>query len=779
MALRILYGYATKSIMKSTKELKEHINKNVKDVSFLVEGMECAACAVRIEKQLMKRDGVNAASVNLANHKASIRYNPDQISIEGLIASIEKTGFSVPTPSQEQDLSGDEAYSTLFRRFLFAAIFTLPVFIISMAHGALDFHGVHWVLFVLTTPVVFFSGAPFFKGAAKLLKHGAADMNTLIALGVGTAYIYSTVVTIAPSFFQQPGGGMPGVYFEAAAVIVTLLLMGRLLEARAKKKTGDALTALVALQPKEATRLIASSAPKAPYKEESIPIEELAIGDLILVKPGEQIAIDGEITEGNSSVDESMLTGEPLPVDKKAGDTVAGGTINRTGSFIFRVTRTGQDTTLQQIIRLVEDAQGRKAPIQKLADRVAGVFVPIVLVIALASFFMWLFLAPTDSFTFALLALVSVLIIACPCALGLATPTAIMVATGKAAELGILIKGGDALERLHRITRVVLDKTGTLTEGKPKVTTVIPVGDFAETELLHLAASAEQRSEHPIGKAIVQAAASRKIELSPITSFSTMTGYGLQAVTDAKEVLLGNRAIMELNGIPVSIDENPAFLAKQQTIKDSGSTEIYVAVENALAGVIAVSDIPRVHSKEAVALLSQQGIQVTMLTGDQHQTAQHIAAQVDIEHVIADVRPKDKASVVESLKQQGNVVAMVGDGINDAPALASSDVGIAIGAGTDVAIQASDITLIRDDLRTVTDSISLSRRAMRTIKENLFFAFIYNIIGIPIAAGILYPIWGITLNPMIASAAMALSSVSVVMNSLRLRRWHPKRLLKN
>ncbi|MBX2818212.1 MAG: heavy metal translocating P-type ATPase [Rhodothermaceae bacterium] len=763
--------------MESTKALKAHTNKKLKDISFLVEGMECAACAVRIEKQLMKRDGVNTASVNLANHKASIRYNPDQISIEGLISSIEKTGFSVPNPSQEQDLPSDDVYSTLFRRFLFAAILTLPVFIISMAHGALDFHGVHWVLFGLTTPVVLFSGAPFFKGAVKLLKHGAADMNTLIALGVGTAYVYSTAVTIVPSYFQQPGGGMPGVYFEAAAVIITLLLMGRLLEARAKKKTGDALTALIALQPKKATRLVASSTPKAPFKEEATPIEALSIGDLILVKPGEQIAIDGEVTEGNSSVDESMLTGEPLPVDKKEGDSVAGGTINRTGSFIFRITRTGQDTTLQQIIRLVEDAQGRKAPIQKLADRVAGVFVPIVLVIALATFFIWLFVAPTDSFTFALLALVSVLIIACPCALGLATPTAIMVATGKAAELGILIKGGDALERLHRITRVVLDKTGTLTVGKPKVTAIIPTSHFTEAELLHIAASAEQRSEHPIGKAIVQAAASRAIDLSPVTSFSSMTGYGLQAVADAKEILMGNRAIMELNEIPLSLDEHPDFLAKQQSIQDAGSTEIYVAVEDSLAGIIAVSDIPRVHSQEAVALLTQQGIQVTMLTGDQQQTAQHIAAQVGIDHVVADVRPKDKASVVESLKQEGNVVAMVGDGINDAPALAASDIGIAIGAGTDVAIQASDITLIRDDLRTVTDSISVSRRTMRTIKENLFFAFIYNIIGIPIAAGILYPIWGITLNPMIASAAMALSSVSVVMNSLRLRSWHPKRLL--
>ena len=762
--------------MESTQEPQHNANTvQLKDISFPVEGMECAACAVRIEKQLMKRDGVAIASVNLANQKASIRYNPHQISIEGLVSSIEKTGFSVAhTENRPKDIEAHEskAYSVLFRRFLFAAVFTLPVFVISMAHGALDFHGVHWVLFALTTPVVVFSGAPFFKGAVRLLRHGGADMNTLIALGVGAAYTYSTVVTFAPSFFTPPGGGMPGVYFEAAAVIVTLLLMGRLLEARAKKKTGDALSALIALQPNIANRIQQSST-SAPLKEIPTPIEALHVGDFILVKPGERVALDGEITEGSSSVDESMLTGEPLPVDKNVGDTVVGGTINKAGSFIFRVSRTGEDTTLQQIIRLVEDAQGRKAPIQQLADRVAGVFVPIVLVIALASFIIWLFAAPADSLTSALLAMVSVLIIACPCALGLATPTAIMVATGKAAELGILIKGGDALEHLHKIDRVIVDKTGTLTEGKPKVTTVFSAGSLSNQELIRIVASAEQRSEHPIGRAIVQAAASQSLELSSSDSFSTMTGYGLQAVVEEQKIVIGNRAIMDMHEVSIPrIEEEPAY----QNMQDSGSTEIYVAINGSFEGIIGVSDIPRPHSREAVALLQQQHIDVTMLTGDQQRTAQYIAEDVGISHVIADVRPGDKAAAVESFKEQGYTVAMVGDGINDAPALAASDVGISIGAGTDVAIQASDITLIRDDLRTVTDAISLSRRAMRTIRENLFFAFIYNILGIPIAAGILYPIWGLTLNPMIASAAMALSSVSVVANSLRLRRWHPKRL---
>ena len=762
--------------MESTQKQRSNTTVHLKDISFPVEGMECAACAVRIEKQLMKREGVAVASVNLANHKASIRYNPDQISIDGLVSSIEKTGFSVPsTENQDEALQtlARDAYSSLFRRFLFAAVFTLPVFIISMAHGALDFHGVHWVLLALTTPVVFFSGAPFFKGAARLLRYGGADMNTLISLGVGAAYVYSTIVTVAPSFFTPPGGGMPGVYFEAAAVIVTLLLMGRLLEARAKKKTGDALSALIALQPNTATRIQESSTLDGTYQEISTPIESLHIGDLVLVKPGERVALDGEITEGSSSVDESMLTGEPLPVDKNKGDTVVGGTINKAGSFIFRVNRIGEETTLQQIIRLVEDAQGRKAPIQQLADRVAGVFVPIVLVIALTSFIIWFFAAPTNPLTSALLAMVSVLIIACPCALGLATPTAIMVATGKAAELGILIKGGDALERLHKINKVIVDKTGTLTEGKPKVTTVFPVGSLAEPELLRLAASAEQRSEHPIGQAIVQAAASYSADLPPSHSFASMTGYGLQAVVEEQKILIGNRAIMGMHEVMIPpFEQETAY----RNIQDSGSTEIYVAVNGALEGIIGVSDIPRPHSREAITLLQQQHIDVTMLTGDQQRTALHIANDVGIEHVIADVRPEDKADAVESFREQGYTVAMVGDGINDAPALAASDVGISIGAGTDVAIQASDITLIRDDLRTVTDAISLSRRAMRTIKENLFFAFIYNILGIPIAAGILYPIWGLTLNPMIASAAMALSSVSVVANSLRLRRWHPKRI---
>ena len=759
--------------MESTKEQYGHNTENLQVVSFPVEGMECAACAVRIEKQLLKREGVATASVNLANHKAAITYDPDQIDLAGLVSSIEKTGFSVPSPTPSSTLDADaekrssEAYSLLFRRFLFAALLTLPVFVISMAHGALDFHGVHWVLLAFTTPVVFFSGAPFFRGAMRLLRHRGADMNTLIALGVGTAYAYSTVVTLAPAFFSPPGGGMPAVYFEAAAVIITLLLMGRLLEARAKKKTGDALTALVDLQPQTAL-LLRKEGDSDGIVEEVIPIARLQVGDYVLVKPGERIALDGQITEGSSAVDESMITGEPIPVEKEPGDTVVGGTVNRAGSFTFRVTHTGKDTTLQQIIRLVEDAQGRKAPIQHLADRVAGVFVPIVLVIAVLSFIIWFIAAPTNAFTSALLAFVSVLIIACPCALGLATPTAIMVATGKAAELGILIKGGDSLERLHKISRIVLDKTGTITEGKPRLTSIASTGLVSEESLLQLAASAEHRSEHPIAEAIVKAATSRSIALSAVTSFTAFPGYGLAATIQGQGVLIGNRAIMEKHGIQLS-----SSLPERA---HAGGTEVYVAVDGTLAGMFTISDKPRNHSKEGIALIQQEAINVTMLTGDQHSAAKHIAEAVGIHHIIADVRPEDKASAIESFKQQGEIVAMVGDGINDAPALAVSDVGIAIGAGTDVAIQTSDVTLIRDDLRTVTDAVSLSKRTMQTIRENLFFAFIYNIIGIPIAAGVLYPLWGLTLNPMIASAAMALSSVSVVSNSLRLRRWHPKRL---
>lgn len=806
------------------------------DITLPVEGMECASCAVRIEKQLSRKQGVDLAQVNLANQQARISFQPGQISIPALVETVQKTGFSIPTTKSQLPLKPDthpssaalmdafaqtngvlsvevaasnekpvaiiqhiqalvsasellqvlqaqgfsplesetttaapvvdtehERYDFIKRRFLFAAAFTLPVFIISMAHGALDFPGVHLVLFLLTTPVVLWSGYPFFAGAFRLLKYRTADMNTLVALGVGSAYIYSTAVTFFPRFFVEATGQMPAVYFEAAAVIVTLILMGRLLEARAKKKTSEAIEKLVALQPPTARRLRNGI-------EEEIAVEQIKSGDRILVRPGERIALDGRLLEGASAVDESVITGEPLPVDKHPGDIVVGGTLNRTGAFVFEVTRTGQDTTLQQIVRLVRDAQGRKAPIQRLADVVAGIFVPAVLVIAVITFALWFWLAPTSPFSMALIAFVSVLIIACPCALGLATPTAVMVATGKAAELGVLIKGGDTLERLQDVSKIILDKTGTLTEGKPSVVELISLDGRPTDELLQLAASAEQRSEHPIASAVLAKAAAKNLTLLPVTDFHSATGLGLEAKVNGQLIVIGNEAFMAPRDLPADA-WGPDYVRHQQ----EGHTVILVAIDHQAAGLLAISDTIRATSKEAISLFKQQGLSVALLTGDQPEAAHAIARTLSIPEVRAQVRPEEKAASVEASMADGSVTAMIGDGINDAPALAIADVGIAIGAGTDVAIEASDVTLMRDDLRVVADAIALSRQTMRTIRQNLFFAFIYNIIGIPVAAGLLYPIWGITLNPMIASAAMALSSVSVVTNSLRLRGWKPSR----
>ena len=758
-------------------EPHSNVGPTLTDITLPVEGMECASCAIRVEKQLLKRGGVASVAVNLANHKAHITYNPDTIDVGELVETVTRTGFSVPdVPASHSegahtpDLTGGETYTHILKRFLFAAVFTVPVAIISMAHGALDFPGVHLVLFGLTTPVVVFSGYPFFAGAVRLLRYRAADMNTLIAIGVGTAYGYSTVATFFPGFFISVDEAMPAVYFEAAAVIVTLILLGRLLEARAKKKTGSAIRALTALQPPRATVLIHSDDHE---REISLPIEQLSLGDRVLVRPGERIAIDGVVRAGASAVDESMITGEPLPVDKKPGDTVVGGTLNRTGAFEFEVTRIGEDTTLRQIVRLVESAQGRKAPIQRIADRVAGVFVPIVLITAMLTFFVWMLVAPSTLFSTALLAVISVLIIACPCALGLATPTAVLVATGKAAEQGMLIKGGDSLERLHQVTRVVLDKTGTITEGRPRVTRIIPLADLSENDIITLAASAEQRSEHPIAQAILDAAQARHLQWPAPTYFQSATGLGLEAQTEGKQIFIGNEAFMHEQGIDTFSWDR--VHQKSSRFDDQGETLIHVAVEGQHAGIIALSDTIRNHAKDAIRVLQQQGIKVTMLTGDQKLAATHVARSVSISDVVANVRPDEKAATIEMYREQGDVVAMIGDGINDAPALAAADVGIAIGSGTDAAIETSDITLIRSDLRTVADAVSLSRQTIHVIKQNLFFAFIYNVIGIPIAAGVLFPLWGILLHPMIASAAMALSSVSVVSNSLRLRSWRPHR----
>lgn len=798
-------------------------------VSLPVEGMTCAACAVRIERQLSKVPGVQEAGVNYATGEATLTYDPSNANVETFINTVSRTGYTVRTetltlplkeaaqPAEIQEVQAlfvrtngvidvqvdadnlqityvpvvadptsltqtlvaqgivresqegtpgattntvqaehEADYQDLKRRFWISTVLSLPVVVISMAHGALDFMGVHWVLFALTTPVVVWAGQPFFTRAWNALRHRAADMNTLVALGVGSAYGYSVIATVFPGWFAALGR-MPDVYFEAAAVIVTLILMGRLLEERAKGRTSAAIEKLLGLQAKTAHVQRDGAIVE-------IPIEQVGIDDQVIVRPGEHIPVDGIILEGASAVDESMITGEPLPVDKQEGDAVVGGTVNQTGAFVVQVTRIGQDTTLQQIIRLVREAQGRKAPIQRLADKVAGVFVPVVLLIAIATFVIWFAVGPAPQLTYALLTFVSVLIIACPCALGLATPTAIMVATGKAASLGILIKGGDAVERIRDIDLVVLDKTGTLTEGKPHLTDVISVNGWSKEAMLGLAASAETRSEHPIGQAIVAGAEARGIKLGNVEAFSSRTGLGIEAQVDGHQLIIGNAAFLNEHALPPS-----AWLDTPTALAEQGKTAILVAIDGKAAGALAVADTLRPTSKAAIQALHDLNIDVAMVTGDVASSAQAVAQEVGISQVKTGVLPGDKAQAIRAFQEQGYTVAMVGDGINDAPALAQADVGIAIGTGTDIAIEASDVTLMRDDLNAVVKAFHLSHRTLRTIKQNLFFAFIYNIIGIPIAAGVLYPFFGMLLSPIIASAAMALSSVSVVTNSLRLR----------
>lgn len=616
-------------------------------------------------------------------------------------------------------------------------------------------------LFILTTPVQFLCGWQFIKFAYTAASHRSADMNTLIAVGTLSAYFYSVIATFYPSFFVH-GGLKADVYYDTTAVIITLILLGRLIETKAKRRASDAIKRLMDLKPKTA-RVIRNGL------EKDVPVDEIRKGESILVRPGERIAVDGIIKEGSSTVDESMLTGESIPVEKNPGDEVIGATINKTGAFKFEATKVGGQTALAQIIRLVEEAQGSKAPIQRLADKIAGIFVPAVIVIGLATFAIWYFIG----LTYALLNFVSVLIIACPCALGLATPTAIMVGTGKGAENGILIKSGEALETVQAVNSVVFDKTGTLTNGKPAVTDITVVtasGDhgYSEDQILSIAASIEKNSEHPLGEAIVNKAHERKLALKKISEFKAIAGYGVKARVEDKYVLLGNPKFLMDNKIPVG-----DFNVDAKRYSDEGKTTMFLAVENETVGIIAAADVLKDRSPETVEGLHKMGLEVIMITGDNKRTAEAIAKKAGIDKVLAEVLPQDKVKEIKKLQRRGRKVVAVGDGINDAPMLAQADVGIAIGSGTDIAMEASDITLIKDDLRGVIAAIQLSRQTMRTIKQNLFWAFIYNIIGIPVAAGILYPFFGILLNPMFASAAMAFSSVSVVANSLCLRRFHP------
>jgi P-type Cu+ transporter len=713
--------------------------KTAERVDLPLTGMSCAACARSIENQLSATPGVATAHVNFATSTATVEFDPARAAVRDLVGAIEELGYGVSQPEAGVDVeeqSRQREYSALQRRLLLAAGFSVPVVVLGMWPGLMQLRSMSWIQLALAAPVVCFAGAPFFKDAWIALRHRSANMNTLISLGTGAAFLYSLVVTVE-------GGHQ--VYYEAAAVIVTLILLGRLLEARARGRASEAIRHLRELQPKTA-RVIRDGA------ERDIPIEQVRIGDIVVARPGEKIPVDGAVRDGDSAVDESMLTGESMPVDKKPGDTVYGGTINRSGSLRLEARKVGRATALQQMIELVRQAQGSRAPVARLADVVSGYFTVGVLAVAGVTFLAWLAFAPLS---FALVNFVAVLIIACPCALGLATPTAIMVGTGRGAERGILIKGGEALEAAAGIDTVILDKTGTITRGMPEVTDVVPASGFTGEELLRLAASAERYSEHPLGRAVVAHAQALSISLEPASDFRAMVGHGVAARVSGHEVIVG---------------ATHSDLPEMDRLSGAGKTAVAIAVDGRIAGAIGIADTVKTEAAAAVRRLHDMGIEVWMVTGDNRATAEAVARQVGIQHVLAAVLPEGKLAEVRKLQAVGKKVAMVGDGINDAPALALADVGIAMGTGTDIAMEAGDITLMRGDLNGVADALALARRTMRVIRQNLFWAFAYNAIGIPVAAGVLYPFTGWLLSPVLASAAMALSSVTVVTNSLRLKR---------
>jgi P-type Cu+ transporter len=782
---------------------------SVERVTIPVSGMTCAACQGRVQRALSKTPGVVDASVNLMTNNATVSFDPTQVAPSDLVARIEKTGYGAALPvagrsageeQEAQDSARREEYAELRRKATVALIAGVLAMIVSMplmsanAHlgmgesadpfmrwtmrvldpmlqrvlpwlYAIPARFVSFVLLGTTAIVMLWAGRHFYTRAWLAFRHRSADMNTLIAVGTGAAFIFSSIATFVPSFFTSRGVA-PDVYYEAVIIIIALILLGNMLEARAKGETSTALRKLIDLQPKVAR--VARDGVEA-----DIPVSMVRQGDEIIVRPGERIPVDGVVVAGASAVDESMLTGESIPVKKENGNAVIGGTVNRTGGFRFRATTLGSDSVLARIVQLMKDAQGSRAPIQHLADRISAIFVPVVMSIAVAVFVIWFVASEHAPFVRAFAAAVSVLIIACPCAMGLAVPTAVMVATGRGAQLGILIKGGEALERAASVNTVVFDKTGTITEGRPVVTDIMMSGGGregdmeAEKTLLRLVASLERSSEHPLADAVVQSALGRGLQLSEAEGFEAVTGKGVTGVVEGHALAVGNEALMRDYAIAAT-----SLRAEVERLSGEGKTPVYVAIDGEFGGALAIADPIKPSAIEAVRSLSREGFDVVMLTGDTQRTAEAIARQAGIAKVVADVRPDGKVNEIKRLQTEGRVVAMVGDGINDAPALAQADIGIAIGTGTDIAIDASDVILMRGDPRSVVDALALARRTMRTMKQNLFWAFIYNTVGIPIAAGALYPVFRVLLSPILASAAMAFSSVSVVGNSLRLRGWH-------
>lgn len=776
-------------------------------VRFAVGGMTCAACQVRVQRALDQVPGVIQASVNLMWKSAEVTYDPGTTTPERVRQAITRTGYEAEIKAPEQtdqdeQAQQEQAQAKEFRSFrnkavgsgifgVMAMVLSMPLMSSSSIHrhsGVAD-PFMHWVmgwmtpvlesmapglytldpsvlsftLLGMTLFVMTWAGRHFYTRAWAAFRHHSADMNTLVAVGTGAAFLFSLLATVAPDIFLSRGMA-PDVYYEAVIMILALILTGNALESRAKRQTSAALRTLMTLQPRTA-RIIREG------KEQDVPVETVQTGDTVLVRPGERIPVDGTLLNGTSAVDESMLTGESLPVDKSPGDPLIGGTMNTTGAFQYRATTLGTDSVLSRIVQLMREAQGSRAPIQKLADRVSGIFVPVVLSLAIATFMMWFVMAETAPAISALVAAVSVLIIACPCAMGLAVPTAVMVATGKGADLGVLIKGGEALQRASQITTIVLDKTGTLTEGQPAVTEILPASGTSHTaeDILRLVASLENASEHPLGQAIVRHAHTQKQILSPVHDFHARTGRGAVGIVEGYKVAVGNQSLMSELHIPTSI-----LQPEVERLAKEGQTPVYAAIDGTLAGLVAIADPLKPSSPEAVHRLQRLGYQVVMLTGDHHRTAEAVARMAGITQVVAGVLPEGKVAEITRRQRNGEVVAMVGDGMNDAPALAQADIGIAMGTGSDIAIAASDVTLMRHDLRAVGSAIELARQTMKTMKQNLFWAFVYNVVGIPVAAGILYPLWGILLSPILASAAMAFSSVSVVANSLRLRMWSPE-----